>query len=121
LWWWEFTKGHNNLPKLFSHCPPAGGNEGFVSFNSLHTPLLGVHHGKPILSGFPSPVVTSGGNMMLQYVSSKYHDWFVMGEKDLKFPSPQWANFIYTGQSQILFTEISVAYSKSRPFRCYGY
>ncbi|XP_076783855.1 leukocyte immunoglobulin-like receptor subfamily A member 6 isoform X3 [Arvicanthis niloticus] len=80
-----------------------------------------VHHGKPTLSAFPSPVVTSKVNVTLQCVSSKKYDWFIVTGKDLKFFRSQKAQFIHTGKSQALFPDISVASSKKGPFTCYGY
>ncbi|XP_037058092.1 leukocyte immunoglobulin-like receptor subfamily A member 6 isoform X2 [Peromyscus leucopus] len=44
----------------------------------------------------------------------------VTGE-DLKFSRSQMAQLLHTGQSQALFPVISMAASKSGPFRCYGY
>lgn len=83
--------------------------------------FIDVHHGKPTLSALPSPVVTSGVNVTLQCVSSKKYDWFIVTGKDLKFSRSQKAQFIHTGKSQALFSDISVASSKKGPFRCYGY
>ncbi|XP_028719453.2 leukocyte immunoglobulin-like receptor subfamily A member 6 isoform X1 [Peromyscus leucopus] len=87
----------------------------------LELVVTGVHHGKPTLSAFPSPVVTSVGNVTLQCVSSKGYDGFILTGEDLKFSRSQMAQLLHTGQSQALFPVISMAASKSGPFRCYGY
>ncbi|XP_041510419.1 leukocyte immunoglobulin-like receptor subfamily A member 6 [Microtus oregoni] len=89
--------------------------------DTLELVVTGVHHGKPTLSALPSPVVTSGGNMTLKCVSSKKYDWFILTGADQNFSRSQKAQFILTGQSLALFPEITVASSKSGPFRCYGY
>ncbi|XP_038194429.1 leukocyte immunoglobulin-like receptor subfamily B member 3A isoform X6 [Arvicola amphibius] len=89
--------------------------------DTLELVVTGVHHGKPTLSALPSPVVTSGGKVTLKCVSSKGYDWFTLTGADQNFSSPQKAQFIHTGQSLALFPEITVASSKSGPFRCYGY
>uniref|UniRef100_A0A8C8UIJ2 Leukocyte immunoglobulin-like receptor subfamily A member 5 n=1 Tax=Peromyscus maniculatus bairdii TaxID=230844 RepID=A0A8C8UIJ2_PERMB len=87
----------------------------------LELVVTGVHHGKPTLSAFPSPVVTSGGNVTLQCVSSKGYNGFILTGEDLKFSRSQMAQLLHTGQSQALFPVISMAASNSGPFRCYGY
>lgn len=94
---------------------------GCISLNRLLLPLLGVHHGKPTLSALPSPVVTSGGNVTLKCVSSKGYDWFTLTGADQNFSRSQKAQFMHTGQPLALFPEITVASSKSGPFRCYGH
>ncbi|XP_059109724.1 leukocyte immunoglobulin-like receptor subfamily A member 5 [Peromyscus eremicus] len=88
--------------------------------DSLELVVTGVH-GKPTLSVFPSPVVTSGGNVTLQCVSSKGYNGFILTGEDLKFSRSQKAQLLHTGQSQALFPLISMTASKSGPFRCYGY
>ncbi|XP_059109759.1 leukocyte immunoglobulin-like receptor subfamily A member 6 [Peromyscus eremicus] len=87
----------------------------------LELVVTGVHHGKPTLSAFPSPVVTSGGNVTLQCVSSKGYNGFILTGEDLKFSRSQKAQLLHTGQSQALFPLISMTVRKSGPFRCYGY
>ncbi|XP_035317591.1 leukocyte immunoglobulin-like receptor subfamily A member 6 isoform X1 [Cricetulus griseus] len=89
--------------------------------DTLELVVTGVHDDKPTLSALPSPVVTSGGNVSLQCISSKGYDGFILTGADLKFPRSQKAQFINKGKSQALFPEISVTYSKNGPFRCYGY
>ncbi|XP_036032553.1 leukocyte immunoglobulin-like receptor subfamily A member 6 [Onychomys torridus] len=88
---------------------------------ALELVVTGVHHGKPTLSAVPSPVVTSGGNVTLQCVSSKGYNGFILTGADLKFSMSQKAHLLHTGQSQALFPVISMTSSKSGPFRCYGY
>ncbi|XP_049989243.1 leukocyte immunoglobulin-like receptor subfamily A member 5 [Alexandromys fortis] len=87
----------------------------------LELVVTGVHHGKPTLSALPSPVVTPGGNVTFKCVSSKGYDWFILTGADQNFSMSQKAQLTHTGQSLALFPEITVASSKSRPFRCYGY
>ena len=94
---------------------------GCISLNSLPLPLLGVHHGKPTLSALPSPVVTPGGNVTFKCVSSKGYDWFTLTGADQNLSSSRKALLTHTGQSLALFPEITMASSKSGPFRCYGY
>ncbi|KAL1763233.1 leukocyte immunoglobulin-like receptor subfamily A member 6, partial [Sigmodon hispidus] len=89
--------------------------------DTLELVVTGVHHGKPILSAFSSPVVASGGNITLQCVSSKAYDGFSLTGTDLNFSKSHKIQFIHTRQSTALFPEISVTSSKSGPFRCYGY
>ncbi|KAL1764425.1 leukocyte immunoglobulin-like receptor subfamily B member 3 [Sigmodon hispidus] len=89
--------------------------------DTLEIVVTGVHHDKPILSAFPSPVVASGGNITLQCVSSKAYDGFSLTGTDLNFSKSHKIQFIHTAQSTALFPEISVTSSKSGPFRCYGY
>ena len=111
----------NNLPEVCFLSSSAGDVMGCLLLNRLPLPLLGVHHGKPTLSALPSPVVTPGGNVTLKCVSSKGYDWFILTGADQNFSRSQKAQFIRTGQSLALFPEITVASSKSGPFRCYGY
>ena len=94
---------------------------GCLSLNRVPLPLLGVHHGKPTLSALPSPVVTSGGNMTLKCVSSKGYDWFILTGADQNISRSLKAQLTHTGQTLALFPEITMASSKSGPFRCYGY
>nr|XP_042125829.1 leukocyte immunoglobulin-like receptor subfamily B member 3-like [Peromyscus maniculatus bairdii] len=89
--------------------------------DSLELVVTGVHHGKPTLSAFPCPVLTLIGNVTLQCVFSKGYDTFILTGEDLKFSRSQKTQVIHTGQSLALFPEISMTYSKSGPFRCYGY
>nr|XP_042126034.1 leukocyte immunoglobulin-like receptor subfamily A member 6 [Peromyscus maniculatus bairdii] len=87
----------------------------------LELVVTGVHHGKPILSAFPCPVVTSVGNVTLQCVSSKGYDTFILTGEELKFSRSQKSLLIHTGQYLAFFPEISMTSSKSGAFRCYGY
>lgn len=89
--------------------------------DTLELVMTGVHHGKPTLSAFPSPMVTSGGNVTLYCASSTIYDWYIVTGQDLKFSRFQRAQFIPTEMSQALFSEISVASRKKGPFRCYGF
>ncbi|XP_075798341.1 leukocyte immunoglobulin-like receptor subfamily A member 6 isoform X1 [Microtus pennsylvanicus] len=89
--------------------------------DSLELVVTGVHHGKPTLSALPSPVVTPGGNVTLTCVSSKKYDWFILTGADQNFSWSLKAQLIHTGQFLSLFPEITMASSKSGPFRCYGY
>ncbi|XP_049988539.1 leukocyte immunoglobulin-like receptor subfamily B member 3 isoform X4 [Alexandromys fortis] len=86
----------------------------------LELVVTGVHHGKPTLSALPSPVVTPGGNVTLKCVSSKGYDWFILTGADQNFSRSLKAQLTHNGQSLALFPEITVASSKSGPFRCYG-
>ncbi|XP_059109758.1 leukocyte immunoglobulin-like receptor subfamily A member 6 [Peromyscus eremicus] len=88
--------------------------------DSLELVVTGVYHGKPTLSAVPSPVVTSGGNVTLQCISSKGYDGFILTGADLKFSRSQKAQLLHTGQSQALFPLILVTSSTHGPFRCYG-
>nr|XP_015847005.2 leukocyte immunoglobulin-like receptor subfamily A member 5 [Peromyscus maniculatus bairdii] len=88
--------------------------------DSLELVVTGVYHGKPTLSALPSPVVTSGGNVTLQCVSSKGYDGFILTGADLNFSRSQKAQLLHTGQSQALFPLILVTSSTHGPFRCYG-
>ncbi|XP_035317592.1 leukocyte immunoglobulin-like receptor subfamily A member 5, partial [Cricetulus griseus] len=89
--------------------------------DTLELVVTGVHDGKPTLSALPSPVVTSGGNVTLQCMSSKEYDGFILTGADLKFPTSQKTQFTNQTKFHALFPEISVTYSKKGPFRCYGY
>ncbi|XP_076412031.1 leukocyte immunoglobulin-like receptor subfamily A member 6 [Peromyscus maniculatus bairdii] len=86
----------------------------------LELVVTGVYHGKPTLSAVPCPVVTSGGNVTLQCVSSKGYDGFILTGADLKFSRFQKAQLLHTGQSQALFPLILVTSGTHGPFRCYG-
>ncbi|XP_035294344.1 leukocyte immunoglobulin-like receptor subfamily A member 6 [Cricetulus griseus] len=92
-----------------------------VSSNDIQLLVSGVHDDKPTLSALPSPVVTSGGNVTLQCISSKGYDGFTLTGADLKFSRSQKSQFTNKTKFQALFSEISVTYSKNGPFRCYGY
>ncbi|XP_041510422.1 leukocyte immunoglobulin-like receptor subfamily A member 5 [Microtus oregoni] len=87
----------------------------------LELVVTGVHHVKPTLSALPSPVVTPGGNVTIKCVSSNGYDRFILTGADQNFTKSQKAQFIHTGQSLALFPDITVASSKSGPFRCYGH
>uniref|UniRef100_A0A8C8ULG8 Ig-like domain-containing protein n=1 Tax=Peromyscus maniculatus bairdii TaxID=230844 RepID=A0A8C8ULG8_PERMB len=75
---------------------------------------------KLTLSALPSPVVNSGGNVTLKYVSSKGYDWFIVTREN-RFSRSLKAQCIHIGQSKALFPEVPVTSRKSGPFRCYGY
>ncbi|XP_036032263.1 leukocyte immunoglobulin-like receptor subfamily B member 3 [Onychomys torridus] len=87
---------------------------------ALELVVTGVYRGKPTLSGVPSSVVTSGGNVTLQCVSSKGYNGFILTGADLKFFRSQKAQLLSTGQSQALFPGILVTSSTHGPFQCYG-
>ncbi|XP_051017785.1 leukocyte immunoglobulin-like receptor subfamily A member 6 [Acomys russatus] len=89
--------------------------------DTLELVVTGVYHDKPTLSALPRPVVTSGGNVTLQCVSSKGYDWFNLSGKNMKFFRSEKANLKHAGQFQALFPNISVPSGKSGLFRCYGY
>ncbi|XP_028630940.1 leukocyte immunoglobulin-like receptor subfamily B member 3 [Grammomys surdaster] len=113
------SMGKHNAGQYRCYCYNFGGWS--QRSDTLELMMTDVHHGKPTLSAFPSPMVTSGVNVTLQCASSKKYDWFILTGQDLKFSRSQKAQFIHTEKSQALFSDISMASSKKGPFRCYGY
>ncbi|OBS81960.1 hypothetical protein A6R68_24049, partial [Neotoma lepida] len=66
------------------------------------------------------PHVWSEASNPLEIYASGY-DWFTVTGEDQNFYRSLKAQYTHTGQSQALFLEISVTFSKSGPFICYGY
>ncbi|XP_041509596.1 LOW QUALITY PROTEIN: leukocyte immunoglobulin-like receptor subfamily B member 3 [Microtus oregoni] len=90
--------------------------------DTLELAVTGIYNIKPRLTGLPSPVVVSGGNMTLQCVSNGKHDKFILTKEDQKFVDSMDSQYIHSKmQYQALFSIDHVTADHKGTFRCYGY
>ncbi|CAO2627387.1 Leukocyte immunoglobulin-like receptor subfamily B member 3, partial [Lemmus lemmus] len=90
--------------------------------DTLELVVTGDYNSKPILSALPTPLVTSGGNMMLQCASLWAYKKFILTKEDQKFLSSMDSQYIHSKlQYQALFSTDHVTPDHRGTFRCYGY
>ncbi|KAL1765593.1 Leukocyte immunoglobulin-like receptor subfamily B member 3, partial [Sigmodon hispidus] len=88
----------------------------------LELVVTGIYNVKPILSGLPSPVVTSGGNMTLQCVSQERYDNFILTRKGQKYLSSLNSSYKHNiMQYEALFPIDHATPEHRGTYRCYGY
>ncbi|XP_029425987.1 uncharacterized protein LOC103744705 [Nannospalax galili] len=76
---------------------------------------------KPGLSTLPSSMVTSGGKLILQCISSWRYDKFILIKDNQKFSSPLDSQDIHNKMSQGLFLVGPVTSNQTWKYTCYGY